>query len=278
MDKLKKYVIKIFYVLFFLVFLGSMIFPFVYLFLSSFKTEKALIAIPPKIFPDEWILDNYITAFTQQPLLKYAFNSFIMSVLVVLFCITIGSLAAYSLARTKIKGKKIFLVLLLVISLLPPVTIVNPIYQMMSKMKLLNSYLGLAIVITVLELPISVWFLTSYFEAIPFSLEESAEIDGASYIQIFTKIIMPLVKPGVFTVGILVFIAAWNQYLFAQILNQYKTHRMITVGLTLYQTDYVVPWGTLSASAIVTIVPLVIMVLILQKRILAGVLEGGVKE
>jgi multiple sugar transport system permease protein len=124
----------------------------------------------------------------------------------------------------------------------------------------------------------AVWFLTAYFEAIPFSLEESAEIDGANIYQTFIRIIIPLVKPGIFTVSILVFIFGWNQYIFAQILNQYGSHRTVTVGLTLYQTDYVVPWGTLSAAAIVTIIPLIVMVLALQKRILSGVLEGGVKE
>ncbi|MCT4564762.1 MAG: carbohydrate ABC transporter permease [Maledivibacter sp.] len=278
MERIKKIGSKTFYILFFLAFIGSMLFPFLYLLFSSFKTEKDIIAIPPKILPTEWTLKNYINAFTQQPLLKYIFNSFVVSILVVFICITIACMAAYSLSRTNIKGKKVFLIFLLAISLLPPVTIISPIYLMMSKLKLLNSYLGLAIVITVLDLPMAVWFLTAYFEAIPFSLEESAEIDGANIYQTFIRIIIPLVKPGIFTVSILVFIFGWNQYLFAQILNQYESHRTVTVGLTLYQTDYVVPWGTLSAAAIVTIIPLIVMVLALQKRILSGVLEGGVKE
>lgn len=278
MEDIKKIGTKGFYIMFFLLFVGSMLFPFLYLLFSSFKTEKDIIAIPPKILPSDWTLENYINAFTKQPLFKYIFNSFVISILVVIICITIACMTAYSLSRTNIKGKKVFLIFLLAISLLPPVTIVSPIYLMMSKIKLLNSYIGLAIVITVLDLPMAVWFLTAYFEAIPFSLEESAEIDGASIYQTFTKIIMPLVKPGIFTVSILVFIFAWNQYLFAQILNQYESHRTVTVGLTLYQTDYVVPWGTLSAAAIITVIPLIIMVLVLQKRILSGILEGGVKE
>lgn len=278
MEDIKKIGTKGFYIMFFLLFVGSMLFPFLYLLFSSFKTEKDIIAIPPKILPSDWTLGNYMNAFTKQPLFKYIFNSFVISILVVIICIIIACMTAYSLSRTNIKGKKVFLIFLLAISLLPPVTIVSPIYLMMSKLKVLNSYIGLAIVITVLDLPMAVWFLTAYFEAIPFSLEESAEIDGASIYQTFTKIIMPLVKPGIFTVSILVFIFAWNQYLFAQILNQYESHRTVTVGLTLYQTDYVVPWGTLSAAAIVTVIPLIIMVLVLQKRILSGILEGGVKE
>lgn len=269
---------KAIYILFFVIFVGSMLFPFLFILFSSFKTPKDIMAIPPKMLPKEWIFSNYVDAFQIQPLMIYLRNSFIMSLLVVLMTILIGSLAAYALSRTEIKGKKIFLVFLLLISLLPPVTIINPIYQLLSSLHLLNTYFGLALVITVLELPLSVWFLTAFFNTIPKSLEESAEIDGASIIQIFRSILFPLVKSGIFTVSILVFIGAWNQFLFALVLNQFEARRMVTVGVTLYITDYLVPWGVLSAASIIVIIPLILMVLALQKRILSGVLEGGVKE
>jgi multiple sugar transport system permease protein len=168
--------------------------------------------------------------------------------------------------------------MLVVISLLPPVTIINPVFTLLSKIGLLNSYVGLALVITVLEMPLAVWFLSAYFEHIPVSLEESAEIDGATTWQVLTKIIIPLVKPGLFTIGILVFINAWNQYLFAQILNQYESYRMVTVGLTLYQTSDTIPWGALSAASVMTVIPLILIVLVLQKRIIDGMFEGGSKE
>lgn len=269
---------KAIYILFFVIFVGSMLFPFLFILFSSFKTPKDIMAIPPKMLPKEWIFSNYVDAFQIQPLMVYLRNSFIMSLLVVLMTILIGSLAAYALSRTEIKGKKIFLVFLLLISLLPPVTIINPIYQLLSSLHLLNTYFGLALVITVLELPLSVWFLTAFFNTIPKSLEESAEIDGANILQVFRSILFPLVKSGIFTVSILVFIGAWNQFLFALVLNQFEARRMVTVGVTLYITDYLVPWGVLSAASIIVIIPLILMVLALQKRILSGVLEGGVKE
>ena len=147
----------------------------------------------------------------------------------------------------------------------------------MRSLNLLNTYLGLAIVNIIFALPLAVWFLSSFFDTIPEELEESALIDGATIFQAFYKIILPLVAPGIFTVSILVFIAAWNQYLFAQILNPLKVRRTITVGITLYQTDYTVPWGTISAASIIVTVPLIILVLILQKKIISGLLEGGVK-
>ena len=269
---------KTIYILFFVIFVGSMLFPFLFILFSSFKTSKDIMAIPPKFLPTEWIFSNYADAFRIQPLMIYLRNSLIMSFMVVLLTILIGSLAAYALSRTAIKGKKIFLVFLLLISLLPPVTIINPIYQLLSSLHLLNSYLGLALVITVLELPLAVWFLTAFFDTIPKSLEESAEIDGANIFQVFKSILFPLVKSGIFTVSILVFIGAWNQFLFALVLNQFEARRMVTVGITLYITDYLVPWGVLSAASIIVIIPLILMVLALQKRILSGVLEGGVKE
>jgi multiple sugar transport system permease protein len=269
---------KVIYLLFFVIFVGFMLFPFLFILFSSFKLPKDIMAIPPKLLPTQWIFSNYVDAFQIQPLVIYLRNSLIMSLLVVLMTILIGSLAAYALSRTEIKGKKIFLVFLLLISLLPPVTIINPIYQLLSKVHLLNTYFGLALVITVLELPLAVWFLTAFFNTIPKSLEESAEIDGANIVQVFRSILFPLVKSGIFTVSILVFIGAWNQFLFALVLNQFEARRMVTVGVTLYITDYLVPWGVLSAASIIVIIPLIMMVLALQKRILSGVLEGGVKE
>ena len=269
---------KVIYLLFFVIFVGFMLFPFLFILFSSFKLPKDIMAIPPKLLPTQWIFSNYVDAFQIQPLVIYLRNSLIMSLLVVLMTILIGSLAAYALSRTEIKGKKIFLVFLLLISLLPPVTIINPIYQLLSKVHLLNTYFGLALVITVLELPLAVWFLTAFFNTIPKSLEESAEIDGANILQVFRSILFPLVKSGIFIVSILVFIGAWNQFLFALVLNQFEARRMVTVGVTLYITDYLVPWGVLSAASIIVIIPLILMVLALQKRILSGVLEGGVKE
>lgn len=261
-----------------IVFLIFLLLPFIYTVFSSFMTRADLSSMPVKFFPTKWILENYNKALTQQPLLNTAKNSIVLSSFVSILTITLSSMAAYSLCRTNIKGKKIILVILLAISLLPPITVLNPIFRLMSKVHLLNSYIGLGLAITVFELPVSIWFLTAYFESVPFSLEECAEIEGASLFQIFTKIIIPLTKPGLFSIGILTFIAAWNQFLFAQVLNTYEKRRMLTASLKLYQTTDEIPWGILSAASTLTVIPLILMVLIFQKRILAGVFDGGVKE
>ena len=274
---LKIYLKKIGYLIFFIFFVSSIAFPFFWQLINSFKTQRDLFSVPPTFWPQTWTLQNYIQAFTRQPFLLYIKNSFVIALMSTLIAIIVGSLASYSISRTKIKFKKIYLVILLSITLLPPITIVNPIYMLMRSLNLLNTYLGLAIVNIIFALPLAVWFLSSFFDTIPEELEESALIDGATIFQAFYKIILPLVAPGIFTVSILVFIAAWNQYLFAQILNPLKVRRTITVGITLYQTDYTVPWGTISAASIIVTVPLIILVLILQKKIISGLLEGGVK-
>ena len=274
---LKIYLKKIGYLIFFIFFVSSIAFPFFWQLINSFKTQRDLFSVPPTFWPQTWTLQNYIQAFTRQPFLLYIKNSFIIALMSTVIAIIVGSLASYSISRTKIKFKKIYLVILLSITLLPPITIVNPIYMLMRSLNLLNTYLGLAIVNIIFALPLAVWFLSSFFDTIPEELEESALIDGATIFQAFYKIILPLVAPGIFTVSILVFIAAWNQYLFAQILNPLKIRRTITVGITLYQTDYTVPWGTISAASIIVTVPLIILVLILQKKIISGLLEGGVK-
>jgi multiple sugar transport system permease protein len=272
-----KFINNLFYILFFIFFVGSIAFPFIWQLLNSFKTQKDLFSVPPTFLPTEWTLQNYIDAFTRQPFLLYIKNSFVISILSTLLSISIGSLASYSISRTEIKFKKIYLILLLSITLLPPITIVNPLYLLMRNMNLLNTYWGLAIVNTIFGLPLAVWFLSGFFKTIPEELEESALIDGATIFQAFYKIIIPLVAPGIFTVSILVFIASWNQYLFAQILNPLRVRRTITVGITLYQTDYTIPWGTISAASIIVTVPLIILVLLLQRKIISGMLEGGVK-
>ena len=274
---LKKALQKIGYFIFFIFFVSSIAFPFFWQFINSFKTQRDLFSVPPTFWPQVWTLENYIQAFTRQPFLLYIKNSFVIAILSTIIAITVGSLASYSISRTRIKFKKVYLIILLSITLLPPITIINPIYMLMRSLNLLNTYLGLAIVNIVFALPLAVWFLSSFFDTIPEELEESALIDGATIFQAFYKIILPLVAPGIFTVSILVFIAAWNQYLFAQILNPLKIRRTITVGITLYQTDYTVPWGTISAASIIVTVPLIVLVLILQRKIISGLLEGGVK-
>lgn len=253
-------------------------FPFLWLLLGSFKTMRELFAVPVVFWPEEWKLDNYAEVFRAEPFLTYITNSLGIATIATVVVVFASSLASYTMARVNIKGKKLILMLVLTVSLLPPITLLNPIYQMLANLNALNTWIGLALVMSAVELPTAIWLLTSFFQSVPMEIEESAMIDGASMLRSFTSIVMPLVAPGVFTVSIMTFITVWNNYLFASVFNQRKSSRTVTVGLTLIETEAYRPWHVVSAAAIISSVPLIIIVLLLQKRIISGMVEGGVKE
>lgn len=263
--------------IFTVVFIIAIAFPFFWLALGSFKSMRELFAVPSVFFPDKISLDNYRDVFRAQPFGEYLVNSVSVAVIATLLVVIASSMASYSLARIQIRGKKLILILILTVSLLPPVTLLNPIYQMMSNLKMLNTKTGLALVLLAVELPSAVWLLTGYFQSIPMEIEESAMIDGASVLEIFTKIIMPLVMPGVFTVSITTFLAVWNNFIFASVLNQSKAARTVTIALTMFETETYTPWHVISAAAVISSLPLILVVLGLQKRIVSGMVEGGVK-
>lgn len=280
-EKLLKKVIFYIFIVAFMVFL---LIPFVYTLFSSLMIPRDLSSIPMRFLPTEVTLDSYIKAFNQQPLIKFVFNSIIVAILVVLISVGTAALAAFGLTRTEIRYNKPIrfseplLLIFLLIAILPPITVINPIYQMFKNLGLLNSYLGLALAISAFSLPLAVWFLTAHFQSIPSSFDESAYIDGANIFQVFWHIILPCARTGIVTISILTFFTAWNNFLFASILNQKSYHKVATVALSLYQTGYELPFGTISAASIMTMLPLIIIVITLQKRIISNILDGGNKE
>ncbi|MBL1229290.1 carbohydrate ABC transporter permease [Enterococcus sp. BWB1-3] len=261
-----------------IVYLFIMVFPMIYLISTSFMTDSELSSLIPTLIPSSFQLDNYLQAISRQPLFTYMANSLIVSLLSVAIAMFIGVLAAYGLVRYEIKLKKVFLLFILAISLLPTITLINPLFKMYSQIGLLNSRIGLSLIIAVLDLPMIIWFMTAAIKEIPISIEESAELDGATLFQTLFRIIFPLLKSSFFSLSILVFIGAWNNYLLSQVLNQFESARTVVVGMTLYQTDNTIPFGIVSAAALVTVMPLLIMVTFFQKNILGGIMQGGVKE
>ena len=266
---------KIFFYVFAVIFITMIGFPFFWQLSNSFKLEKEIFDI--KWFPSAFTLANYKAAFTRVPLLKFLGNSFIVAGCSTILSMVLGSMTAYALARTPIRGKKAILLVILSISLLPPIVIISPIYNIMRSLHLLNSHLGLIIVNTLFCTTTSVWFLYPYFQSVPLEMEDAASIDGASPFQSFILVITPMVIPGIFTVGILAFIQAWNEYLFALVMNPVKV-KTVTVGLKMFEADNYIPWGPLMAASVIIVIPLITVVLILQKRIIGGLMSGGLKE
>lgn len=266
------FIIFYLFAIFFIVTIG---FPFFWQISNSFKLEREIFDM--KWLPSLATLSNYSEAFIRQPLERFLINSFIIAGCSTAAAMVLGSMTAYAIARTEIKGKKIILLTILSVSLLPPIVIISPIYNIIRSIHLLNTHAGLIIVNTLFCLTTSVWFLTPYFQSVPKSLEDAAEIDGASPFACFSKIMIPIVIPGVFTVGILSFIGAWNEYLFALVMNPVRV-KTVTVGLKMYESDNYIPWGPLMAASVVIVLPLITVVIILQKKIIGGLMAGGLKE
>ncbi len=254
------------------------IFPFYWQISTSFKSPDEILRRPPSIFPKSLYLRNYTAVFTSgRPFGRYMLNSFIVASSTTIISILIGSFAAYALSRIEFRGKSIFLGGILGLAMFPQIAIVSPIFTVFRRLSLLNTYAALILPYTTFSLPLSIWILTNFFKDIPTEIEEAALIDGCTPLDVLRKVIAPLAAPGVFTCAILVFIYAWNEFLFALTLNTRDSMRTITVGITMFPGLYEIPWGTIFAASTLVTLPLVVLVLLFQRKIIAGLTAGAVK-
>ncbi len=258
-------------------FVFLVMFPFIWVFLTSVKPVGEIFS-SFSWFTTSPTLDSYDAALTNRPLLRYMLNSFVVSGLTTIVSLAFAAFTAYAVTRLPIKGKGLILGIVLAASMFPQIAIISPIFNLVTDLGLRNSYLGLVIPYITISLPLAIWILATFFKKIPFELEESAKLDGASPFQTFRKIIFPLAAPGVFTTGILVFIAAWNEYLFSLTINSDDAWRTVPVGISMYQSQYSVPWGDISAATVIVTIPIVILVLFFQRRIVSGLTSGSMKE
>ncbi len=274
----KKRLFQFLFVLGLLVIVLVMFFPFYWLFISSLKDEAELYQMPPTWIPRNPIWEHYVEIFRDYNLMTYIKNSLIVAGSTTIISILIGAPAAYALAKFKMKGKNLILSLVLSVSMFPGIVIVSPLYLAFRKLNLINTYIGLIIPYLTFSLPLSIWIMNTFFKQIPKELNESAAIDGAGHFRTMVQIIMPLAAPGVFTTAILNFIAAWNEFLFALIFMTDKEKYTVPVGLTMFQGAHTIRWDLIAAATVVITLPLIIMVLVLQKWIIAGLTAGAIKD
>ncbi len=253
------------------------LFPAVWIFLTSLKTEAELSQTPITWLPHAPTIANYVRAFHDQPLALYLFNSLTVAVLTTILTLLIATLAAYALGRLQIAYRDLALAAIVAVSTFPLVTLLVPLFQIMRALNMLNSYGALVLPYTVLSLPICTLVLISYFQTIPIDLENAAMIDGCSRVGALFRIIVPLSAPGVFTAGLLAFVNSWDEFLLALSFNSAARMRTLPVGITLYQGEFTFPWPVISAALIVGIVPVVALIIVFQQRIIAGLTAGGVK-
>ena len=233
--------------------------------------------------PTEFTLDNYESLFTggisDSPFLKPLINSIVIALISTTISIVLAALAAYAIARLDFPGKALILAGALAIAMFPPISTVGPLFDMWRALGLYDTYLGLIIPYLTFSLPLAIYTLVAFFREIPWDLEQAAQVDGATPFQAFTKVIVPLAAPGVFTAAILVFIFALNDFVFAISLTSSDASRTVPAALAFFTADsqFAEPTGNIAAAAVVVTVPVIIFVLFFQRRIVAGLTAGAVK-
>ncbi|CAM5764136.1 sugar ABC transporter permease [Labrys miyagiensis] len=252
--------------------------PFVWQFSTSLQLDKALTDPVPSFWPSPATLEHYANVFFVKKFQLYVLNSVIVAGLTTLFCLAIGALAAFSLSRLNIQGRFGVLGLILSVSMFPQIAIVGPLYLAASNYDLLDTYSGLIIVYLALGLPLVTWVLFGYFDTLPREIDEAARMDGVGVMGLFIRIILPMSLPGLVTTGLLAFIAAWNEFMFALAFTSTIDHQTIPVGIANFTNLYYVPWGDVAAASVVVTVPLIALVLFFQRHIIEGLTQGAVKE
>jgi trehalose/maltose transport system permease protein len=257
------------------------LFPFYWAVRSSFTPEVALFNTPVKYFPSNPTFENYRQALSASFFQDALLNSTIVAGSVTLLSLAVGAFAAYALGRFHFHGRGFVMYLMLSMTIFPQIAILGALYTTITKFHLYDTLGALIFSYLIFTLPFTVWVLTSFMRALPGDLEEAAYVDGATPLQVFYKVLLPLIAPGLVTTGLLAFIAAWNEYLFAlsfiQSPNKYTVPLAITNFVSPTGSAFAVPWGQVMAATVIVTLPLIILVLVLQKRILAGLTAGAVK-
>lgn len=248
--------------------------PILWIVRTSFTTKAIAYQIPPKWFPTP-TLDNYREIFTDNPFGKYFMNSMVVSLASTLIAVFLGAMAAFWIAR-QVKGGNFLRIAILGTQMLPPIVMVIPIFMMVKKLDLLDSWTALIITYLSFSLPYMIWLLIGFFEGIPKDLDEACEIDGCSKMQAFTKVVLPLAAPGIMAAGILSFLMAWNEFLFALVLTGTGA-RTLPVAIANMETQQGVMIAQLCAATVIIILPVVILSLFIQKYLVNGMTMGSVK-
>jgi len=255
--------------------------PVLWLISISLKPPEAL--TDQKFIPADISFDNYKSLFEggidDSPFIKPLINSIGIALITTAISIVLASFCAYAIARLEFPGKRVILAGALAIAMFPPISTVGPLFDMWRALGLYDTWLGLIIPYLTFSLPLAIYVLVAFFREIPWELEQAAQVDGATPFQAFTKVIVPLAAPGVFTAAILVFIFCWNDFLFAISLTSSDASRTVPAALAFFtgESSFTAPTGSIAAAAVVVTVPIIIFVLIFQRRIVAGLTAGAVK-
>jgi trehalose/maltose transport system permease protein len=253
------------------------VFPFYWAIVSSLKAGSELFKV--EFWPRDPAWDNYVAVFREQPFGRNILNSVFVAVSTVLLSLSLAVAAAYALGRIRFRGRTTLLFVVLGVSMFPQIAVLSGMFELIRALGLYNNLLALTLSYMIFTLPFTVWVLTTFMRELPKELEEAAIVDGAKPYTIVTKVFMPLMGPALATTGLLAFIAAWNEFLFALTFTLSSEQRTVPVAIALISgaSSYELPWGNIMAASVIVTVPLIVLVLIFQRAIVSGLTAGAVK-
>lgn len=251
-------------------------FPFVYMLFTSFKTPIETNAIPPQILPSTWTIQNYLNVLSTQGVPESFVNSLQTAALSTVLSLALGVPAAYAVTRYRTRPGRIFILLALIMRMVPAIIVGAPLITMFHSLGLSDTSLALAIAQTTISLPLSIWLMASFFEAVPDELDESARVDGCSRLGSLWRVVLPVARGGVAVTAIFAFLASWNDFIFALLLTSV---RAVTTPLQIanFQSQFGLDWGNMTSLAVLYSVPVIILAIVLQRHIVAGLTLGAVK-
>ncbi|HWI23185.1 MAG TPA: carbohydrate ABC transporter permease [Baekduia sp.] len=232
-----------------------------------------------RVIPQKWTFDNYSEIFHQDEFKAAFVNSIVIALATTLIAVVLGAMAAYAIARLDFPGKNLMLGVSLCIAMFPLVSLVGPIFDIWRQVGLFDTRQGLVIPYLAFSLPLAIYTLAAFFREIPWELEQAAQVDGATPLQAFRRVIVPLAAPGTFTAAILVFIFSWQEFLLSISLTSTDNARTVPAALAFFtgESQFTQPTGSIAAAAVVVTIPIIVMVLIFQRRIVSGLTAGAVK-
>jgi multiple sugar transport system permease protein len=251
-------------------------FPFIYLLLTSFKTPLDAIAVPPSVFPEVLTLENYVSALAREGVPAALINSVVTAVISTALSLVLAVPAAYAITRFRTPSGRVFVVAALVTRMVPTIAVGAPLVEIMRSLGVTDTSFGLALAHTTISLPLSIWLMASFFEAVPDELGEAAEMDGCSRLQAMVRVVLPLVSGGLAVTAIFAFLASWNEFLFALLLTSVRA-QTTPVVIANFQSQFGLDWGGMTALAAVYSIPVILLTLFLQRHIVAGLTLGAVK-
>ena len=250
--------------------------PFLWMILTSLTPSARIAASGVSVSPAGWSADNYLRLLRQTSFLGNMGHSLIVALGTVAVGLTVSVTAAYAFSRFRFRGRRLLMLQFLLVNMFPVVLLILPLFILMRKLGLLDTHLALILANSTVAIPFAVWMLRSYVGAIPKSLDEAAMIDGCSRLAALRRVVLPLALPGIISTGIFIFITAWNEYLYALTLGG-RNVRTVTVAIQTLIGEYQIEWGLLAAGGVVGALPVTILFLLVQRRLVGGLTQGAVK-